>query len=351
MRLTDITSSAARLAVVGLAKNTGKTETLLRILGEAPKGGPGVGVTSIGRDGERHDAVDHAIAKPAVQLAAGDLVATTDRLLGHSAVPAEVLWRTGYRTPLGRVVIGRLAGSGPVEIAGPSTAAGIRAVSDAMLGAGARQVLIDGAFGRRAAASPAVADGVVMATGAVLGRELTDVISRTRDAVELLRLPTVSDPAARRAAERAPGSILLTADRRVVPLPPDLGLGGAGERLRTLSRRLGDATHLVLSGGLGEPLLAELIAAVGRAPLTLVVRDATRVFLRRHGAYWYRDRGLRIEVLEPTPLLAVTVNPVAPRSHRFDSRELRARITQTVPGLPVCDVLDPPIGNEKNSEV
>jgi hypothetical protein len=351
VQLSGFTSSAPRLAVVGLAKNTGKTQTLLRILGEAPKGSPGVGVTSIGRDGEQHDVVDDAIAKPAIPLAAGDLVATTDRLLDHGAGPADVLWRTEYRTPLGRVVIARLAESGPVEIAGPSTAAGIRAVSDAMLRAGARQVLIDGAIDRRASASPAVADGVVMATGAVLGRELADVVSRTRHATELLRLPAVSDPAARRAAERAPGNLLLTADGRALPLGRGLGLGGAGEPARTLRRHFGEATHLVLSGGLAEPLLAQLLAAAARAPLTLVVRDATRVFLRRRGALWYRDRGLRIEVLQPARLLAITVNPVAPRSHRFDSGELRARVAEIVPGLPVCDVLDLPIENEKNSEV
>ncbi len=41
-----------------------------------------------------------------------------------------------------------------------------------MFGLGAEQVLIDGAIDRRAASSPAVADGLVMATGAVLNEDI-----------------------------------------------------------------------------------------------------------------------------------------------------------------------------------
>jgi hypothetical protein len=40
-------------------------------------------------------------------------------------------------------------------------------------------------------------------------------------------------------------------------------------------------------------------------------------------------------------LLAVTTNPVAPLCHRFDPAELRGRIAQELPGVPVLDVLAP----------
>ena len=35
------------------------------------------------------------------------------------------------------------------------------------------------------------------------------------------------------------------------------------------------------------------------------------------------------------------MNPLAPRSHRFDSAQLRALLSGAIPGLPVFDVLDP----------
>ncbi len=97
------------------------------------------------------------------------------------------------RTPLGRVLIARLRGAGAIEVAGPSAAADVRAVSDAMLAHGAEQVLIDGAIDRRAASSPEVADGLVMATGAVLDHDIDEVVLQTRDAVELVRLASVDD--------------------------------------------------------------------------------------------------------------------------------------------------------------
>ena len=119
-----------------------------------------MGVTSIGRDGEAHDVIDARIDKPRVRLAAGSLVATTGELLRASGVAHERLAQTGVRTPLGEVVMARLSEAGTVEVAGPSAAADVRAVSDAMVELGAEQVLIDGAIDRRAASSPAVADGL-----------------------------------------------------------------------------------------------------------------------------------------------------------------------------------------------
>ncbi len=86
-------------------------------------------MTSVGRDGERHDVIDFRIEKPLVVLAAGDLVATTDGLLRASGIPHELLERTGVRTPMGEVLLARLNGAGTVEIAGPSAAADTRAVA------------------------------------------------------------------------------------------------------------------------------------------------------------------------------------------------------------------------------
>src|SRR5262249_56606830 len=75
-------------------------------------------------------------------------------------------------------------------------AADVRAVAEAMLERGAEQVLIDGAADRRAGSSRAVADGVVMATGAVLGEDIDQVVAATRDAVDLVRLPSAESAGA-----------------------------------------------------------------------------------------------------------------------------------------------------------
>ena len=169
--LCDLTASSKRLALVGLAKNTGKTVALSALLSELEGAGRRVGVTSVGRDGEAQDVIDSQIEKPLIRLAGGSLVATTDSLLRASGIPHELLEETDVRTPLGRVLIARLRGPGAIEVAGPSASEQVRGVADAMLAHGAEQVLIDGAIDRRAASSPEVTDGLVMSTGAVLGED------------------------------------------------------------------------------------------------------------------------------------------------------------------------------------
>ncbi len=214
--LSDLTADSERLALVGLAKNTGKTEALAALLRELAAAGRNVGVTSVGRDGEEHDVIDFRIEKPRVLLAAGSLVATTDALLSESGLPHQLLEQTDVRTPLGRVLIARLRGPGAIEVAGPSAAAQVRAVSDAMLAHGAEQVLIDGAIDRRAASSPRVADGLLMASGAVLGEDIEDVVAQTADAVELVRLPSVDQRGAdgTRLRELAGAEASMLLDRR-----------------------------------------------------------------------------------------------------------------------------------------
>ena len=76
MLLSELTAGSRRLALVGLAKNTGKTVALTTVLRELDARDVRVGVTSIGRDGEARDVLDERIEKPAIHLRAGSLVAT-----------------------------------------------------------------------------------------------------------------------------------------------------------------------------------------------------------------------------------------------------------------------------------
>jgi hypothetical protein len=354
LTLSELTASTKRVALVGLAKNTGKTEALAALLRELEATGQHVGVTSVGRDGEEHDVIDARIEKPRVRLVGGSLVATTDGLLRASGIPHEVLEDPGVRTPLGRVLIVRLRGAGAIEVAGPSAAADVRAVSDAMLAHGAEQVLIDGAIDRRAASSPDVADGLVMSTGAVLGHDLEEVVLQTRDAVELVRLPSVEDgsEAGRRLLELAQADgetasasragVLVGEDFEPVALPPSFILTSEAEQIAHLLDENPDARWLIVAGALPERFLRGLLHPVHRRrrELVLVVADPTKVFLWKRGPEWYARQGVRLQTLRRIELEALTVNPVAPQSHRFDSAQLRRLLAEAVPGVPIFDVLD-----------
>jgi len=333
--LSDLIAPVGRLALVGLAKNTGKTETLAAILRELAEQDRCVGVTSVGRDGEEHDVIDTRIEKPRILLQAGSLVASTGALLRSSGVAHERLARTGVRTPLGEVLIARFSEAGAVEVAGPSAAEDVREVSETMISFGAEQVLIDGAIDRRAASSPAIADGLVMATGAVLSEAIEGVVAATKDAVDLVRLPPFDNAPAEGPSEG--GEEQLTLKRGLV-------LNAEPAEIAALLRRYPKASTFLVEGALSERFLEGLLAArterAGRA-LRVVVGDPTKVFLSRRGPEWYRRQGLEIEALRTIDLKAITVNPTAPQSHRFDSRRLRELIEAAVADVPVLDVLDP----------
>ncbi len=374
MTLGELTSSNRRVAMVGLAKNTGKTEALAALLRELQAEGRTVGVTSVGRDGEEHDVIDARISKPRVRLPAGSIVATTDGLLRASTIPHELLQQTSVRTPLGRVLIARLQGDGAIEIAGPSAATDVRAAADAMLAHGAEQVLIDGAIDRRAASSPDVVDGLVMSTGAVLSEDIDEVVLQTKDAVDLVRLPRVDDaseigrllrglsapgagdapragddhPAAARAGAAAHSggatgstSFLVGEDLEPVALPARFVLTGEAEQIAEALDAHPGAHWLLVAGALPDRFLRSLLHPVHhrRRELALVVSDPTKVFLWKRGPEWYRRQGVHLQTLERVELQALTVNPLAPQSHRFDSKRLRALLRETIADVPIFDVL------------
>jgi hypothetical protein len=327
--LSDLTASSKRLALVGLAKNTGKTVALNALLGELAAEGRAVGVTSVGRDGEERDAIDARIEKPRVRLTAGTLVATTDSLLRASGLAHETLEDTDVRTPLGRVLLVRLREAGEIEVAGPSAAADVRALADAMLAHGAGQALIDGAVDRRAASSPEVSDGLVMATGAVLDQDIEQVVAHTRDAVALVRLAL------------APEACTAAGEGEKLELAPRFVLTAEAGRIAALLDEHPRARWLCVPGALPERFLSGLLQPLHhrRREVTLVVGDPTKVFLYERGAQWYARQGVHLRVMRGIALEALTVNPVAPQSHSFDSGRLCERLREEIPGVPVFDVL------------
>jgi hypothetical protein len=150
------------------------------------------------------------------------------------------------------------------------------------------------------------------------------VVAVTRDAVDLVRLPRASGDG-------------VSLDGRLV-------LNAEPAEIATLLREHPTADTFLVEGALGERFLEGLLAArrerAGRE-LRIIVGDPTRVFLSRRGPRWYERQGISIEVLRTIDLRAITVNPVAPQSHRFESRHLRELLAAAVPDVPVLDVLDP----------
>jgi hypothetical protein len=346
MSLAELITPSRRVSFVGLAKNTGKTEALKYLLRELRADGRSVGVTSVGRDGEERDAIDPRIDKPRIELPAWSLVASTDMLLRACPVAHELLVETGVRTSLGRVVVARLLSAGIVEVAGPNAAGDVRAIADTMLAHGAEQVLIDGALDRRAASSPAVSDGLVMSTGAVLHGEIQRVVACTRNAVSIARLPVLDEHSEIgervRALARSRRESLLVGhpDEPPVALPPRFVLRATRRDIAAMLAENPRARNLLVRGALCESFVDDLRRAARGREMTVTVADSTKVFVASRGCDWYERQGIAIRVLKPIHLRALTVNPIAPRSHRFDSRRLRTLLREAIPDVTIVDVRD-----------
>lgn len=325
----------ASLAIVGLAKNVGKTTTLGALLDAAARRGVRVGLTSIGRDGEALDLVTGE-TKPRIRLAAGSLAATSADCLKKD-LPVRELERTGWRGPMGEVVIVRLEDTADVEVAGPSTRDGLKAVTARLASLGAQLVLVDGAFDRRVSACPLVTDATVLAAGMALSPLVDEVAREAAHVTRLLSLPA-PDLSVRSAADDAIATgvtRVLDGRGRVVSEHPGPVAGRAGE-LAAAARAAGPGgVTLVLCGGLTDALL-ESLTGFG---CSVVVADATRVFVTPLALARFEAEGGRLAVAHPIRLLGVTVSPYEPGGRGADPASFLARMREALAPVPVCDVV------------
>ena len=278
-----------RVAFVGLAKNVGKTTALVAAAEAFSHSSIVAGATSAGRDGEELDAITGA-PKPRFRLWPGQFVASAAACFAASEIDSEIVESLPFHTRFGAIEVRRVRRVGEVEVVGPTTARELARTSDALERAGARIVLLDGAFGRRAFAGVRVADGVVLSIGAAAGGTTKRVVARGLAAADLVRLP-------------APAS---------------------GEREREVAGALTDAALDAIAPNRGE---------------TLVVDDFASVFLSAAALDLLRRDGVALAARRPSRLLAVTTNPTAPGAVSLPAQELFEETARAFPGVLVVDLV------------
>lgn len=354
---TVIESGARSVAIVGTAKNVGKTVTLNYLIGEISSRAYTLGVLSSGRDGELVDALTGE-PKPQVYLPAGSWVATAEAFLESTSVSLEVVdvWeRPGV---FGRVVLGRVVEPGLAELAGPRSARQLSSAIKKLLAYGADLVLVDGALDRKAAASPLVTEACIFATGASSADDVESMAESLRSLVWLWSLPVPGGGAlletCRRTARQERVSYVKR--RRV---GTGTGEAGAGRLLvmaaayptalgyeEEVARGIDENTvALVVPGSVDRTLLQEVSASLARLgsevtrPFYIVMRDPSCAMFRREHAVAFEKAGGKIGVLEPGRVLAVTVNPCLSAELAYEPRELVRYLGERVRPVPVFDVV------------
>lgn len=320
------------VAIVGLAKNTGKTECLNYILRHVKDAGRRVALTSIGIDGESLDQVSQT-PKPEIKVYEDMVFVTSEKHYREKRLIAEVMDISTEQTSLGRLVTARAVSPGKVLLSGPAKAESARRLIEGMRRHSVDTTIVDGALSRLSIGSPTVTDAMILATGAALSCNIPQLTRMTKYVYDRIRLPQVAPELAERLAPIESGVWAVDKDGEV----RNLGIPSIFMAVGHKERLFQYGNTLYVAGVVSDNFMRFLRQQKNAAELTLVIRDFTKMFATMEAYYAYLKKGGRVEVLHSSKLLAVCVNPLAPNGYRLDSDELREAI-QTSLGVPAYDV-------------
>lgn len=330
MGFVDHITDYGSLAVVGLEKNTGKTECLNYILRNLRKTGRQFALTSIGIDGENRDQVCQT-PKPEIEVPEGMIFVTSEKHYREKRLVAEILDLPGERTALGRLVVARACLPGKVLLSGPATTAGLKVLIRQLAARGVHTTIVDGALSRLSLASPAITDAMILATGAAVSGNIPELVRKTRYVYELIALGEVEKNLQRQLDPIEKGVWAIDAEGKTW----DLQLPSVFMLEKSTADIFRYGHRLYVAGAVSDKLLYFLRAQ--KEPVELVIRDFTRVFASPEAYYAFLRKGGLLRVLHRSKLLAVTINPQSPAGVVLDTLRLQEALEENL-GIPVYDV-------------
>lgn len=333
MPFVDQIVRCGSLSVVGLGKNTGKTECLRYVMRRLSEMQKVVAVTSIGVDGERTDQVTHT-TKPEIFLDRGMYFTTAAAYYLDKRFSAEVCHVGERSTVLGKMVTARALERGKIILAGPSDTVSLQEwVKQTPKRFPVDVCLVDGAISRLSPASPAVTASMVLATGAAYSPHMKTLVERTRYIYDLICLPGAPEELVKKLGNITNGIRSVTPQCEVTDPVAEQAL--LPEQVRQILEKCGK--RMYVPGVVSNLLLKALGEKKDVLDAELYVRDFTRIFAEPRVFHTFLRKGGRIFQLFTTNLLAVCVNPLSPEGARLDSGELVQRIQQAIE-VPVYDI-------------
>ena len=270
--------------------------------------------------------------------AEGTLLATARKCVITSDARIEILYNTDISTPLGEIIIGRARESGDIELAGPATSTGIKQVIETMKDFGGELIIIDGALDRASSAAPTVTDATILSTGAAIGYSIESIIDKTKLRVELFSLKELKQSKIRQLAAKIVQENklgIVANDRFKIIEQGDALLSG-----KEISAVIDENTEaIVIGGAVTDRFMMDLINIPYIDKIYIVVKDGVKVFFEDSTYKQLKRRGIKIRVLDPINLLALTVNPYSPTGYNFDPVEFLDKIRSAMYPLPVYDVV------------
>ena len=299
------------ISIIGMNKNVGKTTTLNHILREA-RGRMALGLTSIGRDGEKIDGVT-GTEKPKIYIQKGTIIATAKQCLLNSDITREILKTTGFNTPMGEIIICRAISDGYVDLGGPSVNSHMALICNELKRFGSKLVIVDGALSRKTFASPSITNATILSTGAAMSKSMVKVIDETSHIVKLLSLENEKDKVVLKIANEIflSGKIgIILRDNSIKMLDVITALGSSKKIIELLDE---NTSYVVIKGVVTDKLLEDIMTSTNQYKgVTFLVEDGTKLFLTRETLYKFKKLGGIIKTINPINIVCVTSNPKSP---------------------------------------
>jgi hypothetical protein len=327
------------LAIVGLAKNAGKTVTLNTLIREAAVSNLVLAVSSYGRDGEDTDVITLK-KKPRIFIPPETYFITTEKLFEKSNLQASIFMDTGIDTLLGRVKIYKSGSVGDtVELAGVNRCSMMIKIKK-LLPDNIGLFLIDGALDRFSSAMPSLVQAMILVTGAVVGNTVEMIVQKTMEKVMLYTLPDCNSYTQNIRVTNILKSGKSSLIRNSTTIGLNFGISGGDSVSASNIVKSGDV--LVLNGALTDALVEPFILSNKVSDFTIIVRDNTRIFLNPRNIKILMNKNIVIRVFKSVRLIAITVNPYSPYGFRIDSdylvQTLKLTLLNAGIDLPVFDV-------------
>lgn len=322
------------VSIVGLGKNTGKTECLNYILSQLPLKRMRVGVSSAGIDGERMDQVTHT-AKPEIFLEEGVLFTTSEKHYRRRRLTAELLHISNEHTSLGRLITGKVQVAGKVLLSGPPATASLKQWIHFLHNQ--HQVdlcIVDGALSRLSMASPAVSSSMVLTTGAAVSVNIQELVSKTAFVCELIHLEK-TEYAHKLAQAYSQNRVQIIDREQQLSTTPFASAIQPNAAFKSLMK---NAKAVFLPGALTDNFLKSISCDANLLKTQIVVRDFTCIFASPMTLRLFLKKGGSVKVLEKSRLIALCVNPVSPGGYKLDSEQLCDELSGKIQ-IPVYDIV------------
>ena len=330
-------------SIVGLEKNTGKTECFNYVMQRLPLDKIRVAVSSIGIDGETTDQVTKT-AKPEIFLREGVYFGTSEKHYLTKLLTSELLEISDENTSLGNIVIGKALTPGKLLLSGPSSTNGLRRWMNEMQKYDIDLTIIDGALSRLSLASPAVSESMILATGAAYSANINTLVQKTAFVVQMINLELTSQENYDTFIDINSGvwAIDFDADndadndndfgKKLVDLKVASSLS-----ININTDGLKKCKTLYVSGALTDNFVNHIRQNKIFNETEIVVRDFTKIFLTPMTYNTFVNGKRKITVLQKSKLIAVCVNPTSPNGIVLDSEKLCKTLSEAI-NLPVYDL-------------